>query len=51
MAEDVKLKLDSANVKLETAQSWGKWDIFAGGTIISMMKRNKIKSANQVSLR
>lgn len=45
-AKQVLDHIDSAVRSLNSASSWGIWDIFGGGFISSMIKRNKIELAN-----
>lgn len=40
-------KLDEAISQLRGALSWGVYDIIGGGMLSSMIKRNKIKEANE----
>ncbi|WP_300409559.1 hypothetical protein [Lagierella sp.] len=46
-ANEVIDSIDNATSYLNSARTWGKWDIFAGGFITSLLKRNKINKANQ----
>ncbi len=46
-AKEVIDRIDNATSSLDSARTWGKWDIFAGEFITSWIKRNKINSANQ----
>lgn len=40
-------KIDGVLIELDKAKSWGIWDIFGGGGISGIIKREKIKNANQ----
>lgn len=40
-------KIDGVLNELDKAKSWGIWDIFGGGGIYGIIKREKIKNANQ----
>ncbi|MGT2745242.1 hypothetical protein ACVRW4_07975 [Streptococcus phocae subsp. phocae] len=46
-AQEVIVRIDHATSSLDSALSWGKWDIFVGEFFTSWIKRNKIKEANQ----
>lgn len=40
--------IEQARKELKTARYAGWWDIFGGGTFVSMFKRHKMKKANDV---
>ena len=40
-------KIDGVLIELDKAKSWGIWDIFGGGDISGIIKRERIKNANQ----
>ena len=46
-ANEVIIRIDKATSSLNSALSWGKWDMFGGEFFTSWIKRNKIKEANQ----
>lgn len=45
-AEEVIARIDNAVSSLDSASSWGIFDIFAGGFFSSLIKRDKISNAN-----
>lgn len=45
-AEEVIARIDHALSSLESASSWGLWDLFGGDFFSSWMKRGKIQDAN-----
>lgn len=47
-AERVLSLIDQATQQLQSAKSWGFWDILGGGFFSSLMKRNKIGEANHI---
>lgn len=47
VAEKVLAKIDHGISSLNSASSWGIFDMIGGGLISSLMKRNKIQSANE----
>lgn len=46
-ANEVITRIDNATSSLNSALSWGRWDMFGGEFFTSWIKRNKIKEANQ----
>lgn len=46
-AQHVLLRMDNAIKSLENAKSWGWWDMFGGGMLTSMFKRDNIRNANE----
>lgn len=46
-ANDVLLRIDHAMASLDKASFWGTWDLFGGDFITSLLKRSRIKDANQ----
>lgn len=46
-AQHVLLRMDNAIKSLENAKSWGWWDMFGGGMLTSMFKRDNIRHANE----
>lgn len=46
-AKEVIARIDNAKNSLDSALSWGIWDMFGGEFFSSWIKRNKIKEANQ----
>lgn len=46
-AKEVIARIDNTTSSLDSALSWGIWDMFGGEFITSWIKRNKIKEANQ----
>ncbi|MGF0039222.1 hypothetical protein ACQRBF_00455 [Peptoniphilaceae bacterium SGI.131] len=46
-AQKVIIMIDNTKSSLDSALSWGTWDIFAGGFFTSLIKRDEIKKANQ----
>ncbi|WP_282920020.1 hypothetical protein [Ignavigranum ruoffiae] len=47
VAYNVISEVNQAINTLNRARSWGIWDIFLGGLLMSSIKRNKIEQANQ----
>lgn len=47
VAYNVISEVNQAINTLNRARSWGIWDIFLGGLLMSSLKRNKIEQANQ----
>lgn len=45
-ADEVIKRIDNAISNLDSASSWGIFDLLGGGFISSLVKRDKIKSAN-----
>lgn len=45
-AQHVILRMDNAIKSLENAKSWGWWDLFGGGMLLSLFKRDNIRNAN-----
>ena len=45
-AEQVIARIDNATKSLDSAKSWGLWDIFGGEFFSSWIKRGKIQQAN-----
>lgn len=45
-AHNVLARIDNAVSSLDSASSWGLFDILGGGTFSSFIKREKIKDAN-----
>lgn len=45
-AKHVILRMDNAIHSLENAKSWGWWDLFGGGMLTSLFKRDNIRNAN-----
>ena len=45
-AEEVIARIDNAISSLDSASSWGLFDIFGGGMISSFIKRGKVQDAN-----
>ena len=45
-AEEVIARIDNAISSLDSASSWGVFDIFGGGMISSFIKRGKIQDEN-----
>lgn len=46
-ADQVIIRIDAGLNQLKSASSWGILDIFGGGLISSLVKRNKIGEANR----
>lgn len=46
-ADQVIIRIDAGINQLKSASSWGILDIFGGGLISSLVKRNKIGEANR----
>ncbi|MDO5100822.1 MAG: hypothetical protein Q4D52_04585 [Eubacteriales bacterium] len=46
-AREVIARVDHAISSLNSASSWGLFDIFGGGLFASLVKRDKIKTANE----
>lgn len=46
-SERLLLMIDQATEQLRKAKNWGIWDLLGGGMIASLLKRSRMKEANE----